>query len=162
MAKTTMKLALLASAHRWAVFDRLRGRRTAELMSGASARMLSDTCAGCHGTDGASVGPASPTIAGMNGEYFVELMQGFKNDEVYGTIMGRIAKGYTRRRDRPHGRPSSPARSSCAAKQEFDDGHGQGRREAARQVLREVPRRRRQGRWKTRSTTSSPASGRPT
>jgi sulfide dehydrogenase cytochrome subunit len=31
----------------------------------------------------------------MNGEYFVELMQGYKEDEIYGTIMNRLAKGYT-------------------------------------------------------------------
>jgi len=61
----------------------------------ASAVMLADTCAGCHGTDGASVGPASPTIAGMSNDYFIELMEGFASDEVPSTIMGRIARGYT-------------------------------------------------------------------
>jgi sulfide dehydrogenase cytochrome subunit len=66
-----------------------------ELISGASARMLAETCAGCHGTDGASAGPASPSIGGMNGEYFTELMQGFRDDSVYSTVMGRIAKGYS-------------------------------------------------------------------
>ena len=67
----------------------------AELISGATARMLADTCAGCHGTDGASVGPASPSLAAMNPEYFTEVMQGFRDGKVYSTIMGRIAKGYT-------------------------------------------------------------------
>ncbi len=62
---------------------------------GASAVMLSDTCAGCHGTDGDSAGPASPTIAGISNDYFVELMQGFASGEVPSTIMGRIAKGYS-------------------------------------------------------------------
>ena len=62
---------------------------------GASAIMLSDTCAGCHGTDGASGGPASPTIAGISNDYFVEIMQGFSSGEVPSTIMGRIAKGYS-------------------------------------------------------------------
>ncbi|HYN78394.1 MAG TPA: c-type cytochrome [Lamprocystis sp. (in: g-proteobacteria)] len=65
------------------------------LVSGASARMLAETCAGCHGTDGASVGPASPTLAGMNSEYFTELMQSFRDGKVYSTVMGRIAKGYS-------------------------------------------------------------------
>jgi sulfide dehydrogenase cytochrome subunit len=66
-----------------------------ELMTGASAKMLADTCAGCHGTNGASGGPATPTIAGLSTEYFVEVMEGFKNGEVPSTIMGRIAKGYS-------------------------------------------------------------------
>jgi len=59
-----------------------------------SAQMLSDTCAGCHGTDGASGGPATPTIAGLSNDYFIEVMQGYKSGEVPSTIMGRLARGY--------------------------------------------------------------------
>lgn len=62
--------------------------------AGPSALMLSDTCAGCHGTDGASGGPATPSIAGISNDYFVEVMQGYKSGEVPSTIMGRLAKGY--------------------------------------------------------------------
>ena len=65
------------------------------LMTGASARMLADTCAGCHGANGVSGGPATPTIAGLSIEYFVEVMEGFRNGDVPSTIMGRIARGYT-------------------------------------------------------------------
>ncbi len=65
------------------------------LMMGASASMISDTCFGCHGTEGASAGPAIPTISGLSKEYFVELMEGFKSGDIPSTIMDRIAKGYT-------------------------------------------------------------------
>jgi cytochrome subunit of sulfide dehydrogenase len=65
------------------------------LVSGASAQMLAETCAGCHGTDGLSGGPASPSLAGSNPEYFAETMKGFQDGKVYSTIMGRIAKGYS-------------------------------------------------------------------
>jgi len=61
---------------------------------GASGAMLGNTCAGCHGTDGVSAGPA-PTIAGMSAPYFTETMQGFRSAEIKSTIMTRIAKGYT-------------------------------------------------------------------
>jgi len=64
-------------------------------LSGADAVMLANTCAGCHGTEGASHGPASPTIAGISKAYFVEVMKGFADDSIYSTIMGRIAKGYS-------------------------------------------------------------------
>lgn len=64
-------------------------------MTGASDSMLANTCAGCHGTDGASAGPASPTIAGLSEEYFIETMKGFAADEIPATIMNRIAKGYS-------------------------------------------------------------------
>ncbi|MEW8627852.1 MAG: cytochrome c4 [Candidatus Thiodiazotropha sp.] len=65
------------------------------LMSGASASMLANTCAGCHGTYGASIGPASPSIGGISAVYFEEVMQGFKAGDIKSTIMTRIAKGYT-------------------------------------------------------------------
>jgi len=64
-------------------------------MSGASAEMLSNTCAGCHGANGASNGPATPSIGGLSKEYFIEVMEGFKTAETPSTIMTRIAKGYS-------------------------------------------------------------------
>ena len=60
-----------------------------------SASMLANTCAGCHGTNGSSVGPASPTIAGISRDYFIETMEAYKKAERPSTIMTRIAKGYT-------------------------------------------------------------------
>ena len=60
-----------------------------------TAEMLANNCAGCHGTNGNSVGPASPSIAQMDPIVFVEVMEGFKSDEIASTIMGRIAKGYS-------------------------------------------------------------------
>ena len=60
-----------------------------------SAAMLANTCAGCHGTNGSSVGPASPTIAGISKAYFIETMEAYKSGERPSTIMTRIAKGYT-------------------------------------------------------------------
>lgn len=61
----------------------------------ATASMLGNTCAGCHGTLGQSVGPASPIIAGINRDVFIDTMERYKNGEIYSTIMGRIARGYT-------------------------------------------------------------------
>lgn len=60
-----------------------------------SALMLSNSCAGCHGTNGASMGPASPTIAGISKDFFIETMEAYKTDERVSTVMGRIARGYT-------------------------------------------------------------------
>ncbi len=61
-----------------------------------SAKMLAYTCAGCHGTNGASHGPATPTISGNSIDYFVEAMEAYKSGERPSTIMGRIAKGYSK------------------------------------------------------------------
>jgi sulfide dehydrogenase cytochrome subunit len=68
---------------------------TAHLSAALTATMLADTCAGCHGTDGASAGPATPSIAGNSETYLVDTMKAFKSGERPGTVMGRIAKGYS-------------------------------------------------------------------
>ena len=61
----------------------------------ASASMLANTCAGCHGPMGNSFGPAIPSIAGNGEVYFVEKMGAYKSGDAPSTIMGQIAKGYT-------------------------------------------------------------------
>lgn len=75
-----------------------------QALAGPTAKMMADTCAGCHGTNGQSVGPASPNLAGISETYFIESMQGFKalpkgadhaEDARPATIMNRIAKGYS-------------------------------------------------------------------
>jgi len=60
-----------------------------------SAEMISNTCFGCHGPNGNSVGPAIPSIAGMAEPYLVEVMKQYKAGERNSTIMTRIAKGYS-------------------------------------------------------------------
>jgi sulfide dehydrogenase cytochrome subunit len=68
---------------------------SAHLSAAPTATMLADTCAGCHGTDGASNGPATPSIAGLSEIYMVDTMNAFKSGERSSTVMGRIAKGYS-------------------------------------------------------------------
>lgn len=63
--------------------------------SGASADALGYTCAGCHGFNGSSTGPATPNLAGASQEYIAEMMTGYKDGSIKSTIMGRIAKGYS-------------------------------------------------------------------
>ncbi len=60
-----------------------------------SASMLANTCVGCHGPNGSSLGPASPTIAGMSKDNFIEIMTAYQSGERPATVMTRIAKGYT-------------------------------------------------------------------
>lgn len=63
--------------------------------AGPTAQALAYTCAGCHGTDGSSVGPSSPSIAAMDPEVFIDAMREYKNDRRAPTIMNRIAKAYS-------------------------------------------------------------------
>jgi len=67
----------------------------ASIAGGASGAMLGNTCAGCHGTNGVSNGPATPSLAGLDYDYLVDSMKQFKDGERNATIMTRIAKGYT-------------------------------------------------------------------
>jgi len=63
--------------------------------AGASAAMLSNNCAGCHGVNGVTNGPATPSIAGMTEEYLTLSMQDYKSGVRKSTVMDRIAKGYS-------------------------------------------------------------------
>ncbi len=64
-------------------------------LAGASAEMLANNCVGCHGPDGSSLGPASPSIAGDLKSNFIDIMKSYKAEGGrFSTIMGRIAKGF--------------------------------------------------------------------
>ena len=60
-----------------------------------SAEALAYTCVGCHGANGVSNGPATPSIAGISEDFFTENMEGYASGDIPSTIMGRIAKGYS-------------------------------------------------------------------
>jgi len=60
-----------------------------------SPAMLANTCAGCHGTDGASAGDIMPIIGGMEKTYLQTVLMEYKSGERNSTIMGRIARGYS-------------------------------------------------------------------
>lgn len=60
-----------------------------------SPSLLVGTCVGCHGPGGSSVGPAIPSIAGMNKKIFIQAMEAYQSEERPSTIMGRLARGYT-------------------------------------------------------------------
>ena len=61
----------------------------------AKELMLVDTCVGCHGSDGNSVGPATPSIAGMRKTLFIKAMKDMRSGKRPSTVMHIIAKGYT-------------------------------------------------------------------
>jgi sulfide dehydrogenase cytochrome subunit len=60
-----------------------------------SADMLAHTCAGCHGTNGASAGVYMPTIGGLDRGYLTSVLSDYKHGLRKSTIMGRIMKGYS-------------------------------------------------------------------
>jgi sulfide dehydrogenase cytochrome subunit len=60
-----------------------------------SAAMLSNACAGCHGTNGGSAGMMMPSLASQSKTAIVDAMKKFKSGERPSTVMGRLAKGYT-------------------------------------------------------------------
>ncbi|MCC5973822.1 MAG: c-type cytochrome [Rubellimicrobium sp.] len=59
-----------------------------------AGHLLAQSCAGCHGQEGAGVG-AAPAIAGISAEDFIAMWAEFQADERPATIMNRIARGYT-------------------------------------------------------------------
>lgn len=59
------------------------------------AAMLANACGGCHGTGGASAGPAMPSLAGQPQAYFAAAMKQYRSGERPSTVMGRLAQGYS-------------------------------------------------------------------
>lgn len=89
---------ILIAAAGLLLFSTALSRSYAESTSATpSMTMLAYTCAGCHGVNGSSVGPATPTIAGISEDYFIETMEAYSSGERPSTIMGRIARGYTKK-----------------------------------------------------------------
>jgi len=80
---------------RWALAAGTLAACATALAAGPTPAMLANACAGCHGTNGASAGPAMPSLAGQSKEAIVEAMKKFKSGERPSTIMGRLAKGYS-------------------------------------------------------------------
>ena len=52
-------------------------------------------CAPCHGTNGREFGESMPGLAGLDVDYFIEVMQEFKQGQRAAVIMDRVAKGFT-------------------------------------------------------------------
>jgi sulfide dehydrogenase cytochrome subunit len=59
-----------------------------------NATVLSIPCAGCHGTDGESLG-GMPSIKGKSSDFITQALKDFRSGNRRATVMGRIAKGYT-------------------------------------------------------------------
>lgn len=90
MRKKTRMMMIAAGV---AAFGLAAGQAAAD--SNPTAAALAGTCAGCHGTNGVSGGPAMPSLAGMPKQLMIDLMGEFKSGDRPSTIMQRVAKGYT-------------------------------------------------------------------
>jgi sulfide dehydrogenase cytochrome subunit len=66
----------------------------APALAQAPAPLAAEGCIGCHGPDGRGV-PGGIPIAGRDRAELVAIMTAFRANERPGTIMGRIARGYT-------------------------------------------------------------------
>jgi len=60
----------------------------------ASGATVAYTCMGCHGANGISKG-SIVSLAGRNAEIMNQQLLDFKSDKRKGTVMNRLAKGYT-------------------------------------------------------------------
>lgn len=60
----------------------------------AQAPLAAEGCYGCHGPGGSGAG-AIPPIAGRDAAELRAAMLAFRANERQGTIMGRVARGYT-------------------------------------------------------------------
>lgn len=60
-----------------------------------SGRIMADTCAGCHGTNGVPAVAYIPPLAGLSVQEFTEAMAGYQNGTRRATIMNRVAPAFS-------------------------------------------------------------------
>ena len=60
----------------------------------AEPAVLAASCANCHGPGGASPG-SIPSITNLDAAALAERLRDFRSGAIEGTVMNRIAKGYT-------------------------------------------------------------------
>ena len=60
----------------------------------AQTPIAAEACLGCHGPSGAGMGPIV-ALAGRDQAELIAAMAAFRSNERAGTIMGRVARGYT-------------------------------------------------------------------
>lgn len=60
----------------------------------AGGAIIAAQCNGCHGFEGASKG-AAPPLKGKPSQSLAQSMKDFKSGKTKGSIMNRIAKGYS-------------------------------------------------------------------
>jgi len=63
----------------------------------ATGKMLGDTCASCHGTQGKSFDEYMPSLAGIDRQQLILAMQDYRADRRASVVMNRVAKGYNDR-----------------------------------------------------------------
>ena len=81
--KATLLVALILFTSLASAADELRGRSIAA------------ACYGCHGPGAASGAAIPPILQGAPKEYIMNILMAFRDGSRSGTIMNRIAKGYT-------------------------------------------------------------------
>nr|BAM71674.1 putative flavocytochrome [uncultured Aquificaceae bacterium] len=60
-----------------------------------SAKVIAATCFGCHGPDGKTTNKKGYSIVGKPASVIEKTLLQYKEDKLKGTVMNRIAKGYT-------------------------------------------------------------------
>ena len=74
----------------------LAGAAHAQSPEALNLRGLAASCAQCHGTDGrAAPGSTVPAIAGLQRDYLVAQLKGFKGGSRPSTVMGQLSKGFS-------------------------------------------------------------------
>ncbi|TNC98590.1 MAG: cytochrome C, class I [Stygiobacter sp.] len=72
------------------------GLAMAPVAAGAAdaVTVMADACAGCHGTDGHSVG-GMPAFSGKKADELKKVLHDYKSGSREATVMDRIAKAYS-------------------------------------------------------------------
>jgi len=88
-----MKLALLACLGVSSLAIANEQVKEGDVADAAKGKVLSATCAACHGADGNSVNPVWPKLAGQGAGYLAKQLADFRSDKRKDPTMTAMAKG---------------------------------------------------------------------
>jgi len=111
---------MMRSRNKWGVAFAFAALSAIAQAAPPTPAMLSNACAGCHGTNGASAGLSMPSLAGQNKIAMVEAMKAFKSGDRPSTVMGRLAKAYDDAEIEAIGEYFSAQKPVVAVGQKFD------------------------------------------
>ena len=111
---------MMRSRSKWGVVFAFAALSAIAQAAPPTPAMLSNACAGCHGTNGASAGLSMPSLAGQNKIAMVEAMKAFKSGDRPSTVMGRLAKAYDDAEIEAIGEYFSAQKPVVAVGQKFD------------------------------------------
>jgi sulfide dehydrogenase cytochrome subunit len=89
-----VRCALTAALLAWSSGAAAADATTVTPRPGTDAALLASVCAGCHRPDAGDTG-GIPSLWGLTADEIADKLTAYRSGELQGTLMNRLARGYT-------------------------------------------------------------------